>query len=184
MLPIRIWRCSCRVTRAARAFSRSEYSSAGDTGYKSIRGSAVFRRETRVNSGSREEEEKRRPRAGVACSVLLAARIADHLYVSRLEMPMLGIVLLHAGILRDILAVFLHIVHGCVRDGARNADFMSDVSSEIHGIVALQFPCAAVGRGQLEFIGAVALRETTGDGPHFVLRFRIARRVLRHCPGT
>src|SRR6185436_20411237 len=87
---------------------------------------------------------------------LLTAGIAYHLYIRDLEVPVLGIALLHAGILRHIFRIFLHVVHGCVGHNTSRRYRMTDMVSQGNP-VAPDFPGAAIGSGQQELLRAIAL---------------------------
>ena len=87
---------------------------------------------------------------------LLLAGITYHFDVGDLQMSVLTIVFLDAGIVGHIFGVFLHVMRGRIRDNARCRNRMSHVLGQ-RDVAAAYFPGAAVLTGEPELVGAVTL---------------------------
>ena len=95
----------------------------------------------------------------------LLTRITDHLYVRDLQMPVLAITLCHAAVLGGIFHVFLHIVHGGIRDNASRGHRVTHVFGE-RDLTAPYFPGTSIASGEQKFVRAFTFRQAAGDVPY------------------
>src|SRR5580704_1366196 len=89
--------------------------------------------------------------------ILFATRLAHHLEARYLQMSVLGVGLLDAGVGRRCLGVFLHIVRLGIRDHTFQSYGVTHMLRKIHGSVAVSFPGTAIFGGKQKFVSAVAL---------------------------
>jgi len=76
------------------------------------------------------------------------------------QMTVLGIVFLHAAILRHIFCIFFHVMHRRIGHNSGCAHSVSDMSGKSHS-TATDFPRTAIISCGHELIGAVAFRQAS-----------------------
>src|SRR5437660_10035456 len=99
-----------------------------------------------------------RPYGARNCSEeLLLTRVAYHLHVRNLQMPVLGVVLPHASIFLRVLGIFFKVMRCRIRNHAGCGDCVAHVTREVYAALATpHLPRAAIISGQQELVGTVA----------------------------
>src|SRR5579872_257604 len=99
---------------------------------------------------------------------LSLAAFADHFEARDRHVTVLGGVLIDSMLAGFVFDVFLGSVQCGVGHYSGNRDRVPDVRREFDAI-ALQFPGAAVGPGEIEFLGIVRLGQAAFYRPHFLV---------------
>lgn len=89
--------------------------------------------------------------------ILLATRLAHHLEARYLQMAVLVVSLLDAGVGCRCLGVFLHIVRFGICDHTFQSYSVTHMLTKTNSSIAVNFPCAAISAGEQIFASAVTL---------------------------
>jgi len=98
-------------------------------------------------------------------------------------MAVLGVVVLHARVVRRVFGIFFHVMRRRVRHHAGCRDGVANVTGQVYATLATpNLPRAAITSREHELIGAIAFGQAARYRPYIRLRFGITRLILRYRP--